>query len=97
MALLGTHPDYMCFNGPSGRKSSPQASIRIFLQHVCANFAGQFWHALPQEVAELTALSRPRPPRKAKRICMLAYSHYENDARVKRYEKHSQNGEIAWT
>jgi peptidoglycan/xylan/chitin deacetylase (PgdA/CDA1 family) len=53
MALLVTHPDYMSFD--AGRDSAadeyPVAFYSEFLEHVKACYEGQYWHALPREVA----------------------------------------------
>ena len=63
MALLNVHPDYLHLDetGPhSGLYSYKH--YRDFLEYVNANYAGQFWHALPREVAHYyrtIALSRP--------------------------------------
>ena len=51
MALLDTHPDYMRFTGSGDFKEFPATLYRDFLQHVKARHDGQFWHALPREVA----------------------------------------------
>ena len=52
MALLNTHPDYMAFgNTTLGNKQYPSSLYADFLTHIEDNYAGQFWNALPQEVA----------------------------------------------
>ena len=52
MALLNTHPDYMNF---SGRKLSieeyPAKYYKDFLEHITSKYAGQYWHALPRDMA----------------------------------------------
>ena len=52
MALLNTHPDYMNF---SGRKLSieeyPAKYYKDFLEHITSKYAGQYWHALPRDIA----------------------------------------------
>ena len=52
MALLNTHPDYMNF---SGRKLSieeyPAKYYKDFLEHIKSKYAGQYWHALPRDMA----------------------------------------------
>jgi hypothetical protein len=52
MALLNTHPDYMSFDGitQSGEKY-PAQYYREFLEHVKTTYAGQYWNALPKDVA----------------------------------------------
>ncbi len=52
MALLDTHPDYMCF-GP-GRMLFDEYPVRYyreFLKYVESRYGGKYWHALPREVA----------------------------------------------
>ncbi|MCA9972000.1 MAG: hypothetical protein KC425_17370 [Anaerolineales bacterium] len=52
MALVITHPDYMQFDGRSPRYDTyPAAYYADFLAHVQTTYGGQFWHALPREVA----------------------------------------------
>ena len=52
MALLNTHPDYMNF---CGRKLSieeyPAKHYQDFLTYIKSNYAGQYWHALPKDIA----------------------------------------------
>ena len=52
MALLNSHPDYMKFD--AGRCSREEYSVRQyvdFLEHIKVKYAGQYWHALPRELA----------------------------------------------
>jgi hypothetical protein len=52
MVLLDTHPDYMAF--AEGKESDPGYSARHyreFLEYVAKNYAGQYWSALPRDVA----------------------------------------------
>ena len=52
MALLDTHPDYMDFGSSPSHKSRYCSSIyEKFLTEVRSRYAGQYWHALPREVA----------------------------------------------
>ena len=51
MALLDTHPDYMRFDGRGDLQEFPATLYKDFLQYVAARYAGQFWHALPRDVA----------------------------------------------
>ncbi len=113
MALLITHPDYMRFGSENGAVAQYALEFyRELLEYVERNYAGNYWNALPREVAsfcretQLTHLSKvsPRPPSTCPtlntrhsrpdisatqatrlRICMLTYSFYESDGRVKRY------------
>lgn len=51
MALLDTHPDYMEDGGGRGPDRYPAAYYESFLRHVRERYEGQYWHALPREVA----------------------------------------------
>ena len=52
MALFNTHPDYMNFDErPNGLE---EYSIRLyidFLESIKTKYSGQYWNALPREVA----------------------------------------------
>lgn len=52
MVLLNTHPDYMKFGkGKPGNEEYPSRYYEEFLEHIQAKYAGQYWHALPRDVA----------------------------------------------
>ena len=52
MVLLDTHPDYMSFDGSRQTATEyPAALYREFLTYVKTKYAGEYWHALPKEVA----------------------------------------------
>lgn len=52
MALLNTHPDYMNFNGSKlGIEEYPSDYYREFLSYVKSRNDGEYWLALPVEVA----------------------------------------------
>ena len=52
MALLITHPDYMCFDGAAPKTGEyPVELYREFLEYVATAYAGDYWHALPKQVA----------------------------------------------
>lgn len=89
MALMLTHPDYMTFDGlRPGSEEYPAAFYREFLEHVRTVYGGCYWHALPREVAMYCRAAYPvlkERPRRKIRACMLTYSFYENDGRVRRY------------
>lgn len=51
MALLITHPDYMSFDAaPTFEEYHPNL-YRDLLTHLESEYQGQYWHALPREVA----------------------------------------------
>lgn len=52
MVLVDAHPDYMSFNGaPQTTTQYPVALYREFLTYVQTRYAGEYWHALPKEIA----------------------------------------------
>lgn len=67
MALLITHPDYMAFDD---RKMSadeyPVRFYREFLEYVRDRYEGQYWHALPRDVAQFALDSEPLTDASAK-------------------------------
>jgi len=93
MCLLITHPDYMTFNGRPGRFGEyPADYYREFLQHVKEKYAGQYWNATPREVARHCEKVRVPHNRESDhgeklpfKACMVAYTLYEMDNRVRRY------------
>ena len=66
MALLNVHPDYTAFSSADARRYTYPASFyEEFLSHVKEKYAGQYWHALPRDVAKYIApvdTQRPMPP-----------------------------------
>ena len=86
MVLLNTHPDYMCFEGKAERDEYPAARYEEFLRYVRDKYEGSYWAALPREVAHYYQCALPPSRRNTrKKICMIAYSAYEGDNRVRRY------------
>jgi glycosyltransferase involved in cell wall biosynthesis len=86
MVLLNTHPDYMCFEGDLDRDEYPVSHYAEFLRRVRAKYEGSYWAALPREVAKYYRKRLPLPLRNTrKKICMVAYSPYEADNRIRRY------------
>jgi hypothetical protein len=51
MVLMNTHPDYMCFGKTQSDEEYPARLYEEFLNFVKEKYAGQYWHALPREVA----------------------------------------------
>ena len=94
MALMITHPDYMSFgSGRAGFSKYPADFYAQFLDYVDSRYRGQFWNALPKEIArfckerhtaaKILSVQQPRPANL--RVCMPVYSFYEADNRVIRY------------
>jgi len=95
MALINTHPDYMCFNGEPANDEFPVAFYEEFLQYARDKYGDTCWHALPREVSRYYREAIPVEKRNTRRkICMIAYTEYESDARVRRYaETLAQRGD----
>ncbi len=88
MVLLNVHPDYVGFDKKIGRREFPATHYRELLSYIREKYAGQYWHALPREVAEYCApLQTPQPKISQRRICMVSYSFYKTDNRVNRYSE----------
>ncbi len=52
MALLITHPDYVnCNKNRPKIEEYPTSLYEEFLDYVKSNYEGQYWHALPKEIA----------------------------------------------
>jgi len=86
MALINTHPDYMCFEDRPARDEAPSSHYEALLKYARSKYEGQFWHALPRDVARFYTSSIPIGCRNSrKKVCMLAYSNYDNDSRIRRY------------
>jgi len=53
MVLLNVHPDYLRFDGaPVSPRTYPAQHYARLLQYIRERYAGQFWHALPCQVAQ---------------------------------------------
>jgi glycosyltransferase involved in cell wall biosynthesis len=88
MALLNSHPDYMCFGGTRQRDEFPVAFYEEFLCYARDKYKDLFWQALPREVARYYCAAIPVESRNTrKKVCMVAYSNYECDNRVRRYSE----------
>jgi glycosyltransferase involved in cell wall biosynthesis/peptidoglycan/xylan/chitin deacetylase (PgdA/CDA1 family) len=96
MALLNTHPDYMCMDGTPQRDEYPVERYEEFLCYLRDNYAGNCWHALPREVSRHYCAKLPLASRNTRRrVCMVAYSGYETDGRVRRYaESLARRGDL---
>jgi peptidoglycan/xylan/chitin deacetylase (PgdA/CDA1 family) len=54
MALLNVHPDYMNFTKKNnGMEEYPSRYYQQFLEYIKERYDGEYWHALPKEVARL--------------------------------------------
>jgi glycosyltransferase involved in cell wall biosynthesis len=96
MALLNTHPDYICFEGAPRRNEFPLSHYEDLLTYLKAKYEGQFWSALPRDVARFyrSALS-PGLRNTRRKICMVTHSVYDGDNRVRRYaEALAKSGDL---
>ena len=95
MALLITHPDYLCFGDKEpGLEEYPVRYYQELLEYIQDKYAGQYWQALPRKVVEYFASVYPKEQklqeaaetnRQPLRVCMSTHSFYESDMRVRRY------------
>jgi len=96
MVLLNTHPDYMSFDGKAAQDEYPAAYYEAFLDYAREKYEGQFWDATPREVSRYYCATVPVAARNTrKKVCMLVYSNYEADGRVRRYaESLARRGDL---
>jgi len=53
MVLLDTHPDYMVFDSSDRPSTAYRADLyKQFLEYVKSTYSGEYWHALPRQVAD---------------------------------------------
>jgi hypothetical protein len=58
MVLLNTHPDYMCFEGKRRRDEYATNLYSELLSYIREKYEGEYWHALPREVARFYRSAR---------------------------------------
>ncbi len=91
MALLITHPDYMNYNnGSCGIEEYPVEFYKDLLDYIKGKFDGRYWNPLPKEMAHFwkesgKSIQYRNKDNKRLRACMVAYTFYDTDNRVKRY------------
>jgi glycosyltransferase involved in cell wall biosynthesis len=86
MALLNTHPDYMCFEGRPKKDEFPVALYEEFLNYAREKYGEVFLAANPGEVSHFYCASVPKEARNSrKKVCMVVHNSYETDNRVRRY------------
>ena len=101
MALVIVHPDYLSFSGSRQTATSyPVELYREFLTYVKTTYPGEYWHALPKEVAKHVTKIRSSQARpcdydeqltsvktrrlRGRRAAVLLFSHYPADPRPRR-------------
>ena len=100
MALVIVHPDYLSFNGSRQTATTYPAELyREFLTYVKTRYSGEYWHALPKEVAKHVTkirsseeslrdyedVSTVRTRRlRGRHAAVLLFSHYPADPRPRR-------------
>jgi hypothetical protein len=64
MVHLKTHPDYMCIESDTmGTEEYPLGFYADFLHYVKQTYSGQYWHALPKELADFYFENADENPR----------------------------------
>lgn len=58
MALVLTHPDYMAFDGAPTFDTYRAAYYEELLEYIRTTYQGQYWHALPADVARFWVASQ---------------------------------------
>jgi glycosyltransferase involved in cell wall biosynthesis/peptidoglycan/xylan/chitin deacetylase (PgdA/CDA1 family) len=97
MALFISHPDYMSFNGANHYEKYPAKYYEDFLKYVRTKYEGQYWHALPKEVAAFWQHRKKNDNYKAEmktrkmRACMLYYMRFQGSAILYREAKALQD------
>lgn len=96
MVLLNTHPDYMQFEGTTGRYEFPVSFYEELLSYIQTRYAGNFWSALPREVTRFYRASLPQSSRNTRRkVCLLTSSTYESDNQARGYaEALAERGDL---
>lgn len=61
MALLNTHPDYMCLDGglPGNEEYTSHRYLDL-LRYIESKYKGQYWHPLPEQIALYFSSIHPR-------------------------------------
>lgn len=86
VALFDTHPDYMQDKKGLASDEYPLRLYEEFFEYVQARYEGQYWQALPREVASFCrGHSRNVRHGIPRRVCMAAYAFYDSDGRIMRY------------
>jgi glycosyltransferase involved in cell wall biosynthesis len=86
MALMNSHPDYWTFEGARSKEEAPIELYEEFLRYVREKYADVLWNPLPRELARYYTASLPPGSRNSrKKICMITFTDYDHDGRVRRY------------
>jgi hypothetical protein len=94
MALLNTHPDYMCFEGARRRDEYPVSFYEDFLRYAREKYDGHYWAALPREVSGFYRSSMPIESRgSSKKICLLTHGSHESGDPVPCFAESPVNGD----
>lgn len=97
MALVNVHPDYLGFD--SHRTEAAEYPAKWYTQllaHIRDNYQGQYWNALPREVAgwyrqtcvkgsqQMDSATAAENQLKGRRAAVVLYSYYASDPRPRR-------------
>lgn len=73
MALINTHPDYLCFEGSPSPNEAASAMYEEFLRYAKERHGGDYWQALARDVARYYKRSIPEPKRNSRRkVCLIS-------------------------
>jgi hypothetical protein len=82
MALVNVHPDYMAFGKKPNRYEYSVDLYRSFLQHVKNEYAGQYWHVLPRDMARFVRpIVQPRTKNGAENFSAVPRLEVVSEAR----------------
>jgi hypothetical protein len=94
MALMNTHPDYMCFNGTACRNEEyPIRHYEQFLRHVQETYGGQYWHVLPRDLARFWMKMGRDNQHDARAPSMLRLEHPDCQRETEKQNKSNNRGE----
>ncbi len=88
MALFITHSDYMDFHHTGYYEKYPYNLYEELLGYIKTKYEGQYWQPIPRDIASFWKekyKTKNMPRKKNLNVCMLTYSFYKTDARVRRY------------
>ncbi len=85
MALVNVHPDYLNFENKRELEQFPVSYYSDFLKFVKENYGGQYWNALPKDVATYFKRNYYNKLRAQKgKVLMVVYSYSPQDVRPRR-------------
>jgi hypothetical protein len=93
MALINTHPDYMCFNGTACRSEEyPARHYEQFLRHVQAAYGEQYWHVLPRDLARFWMKTMPEGEHDARAMISTHFNELDCGREAEHSEESKRGG-----